>query len=336
MSTQVTSPSARDSVQLETPFTSPSSSVPDFHNALFHNMIERLDLHEIQNTLVAIAKSAGKMMRSADPSVDASVCKKNSSDRVTATDKAIENMVKMCLYRKYPDIKFLGEETSKDDTYLTDDPTFVCDPIDGTLNFIHGFPNVAISLALTVCKKPVIGVVFNPFRDDLFTAIKGKGAYLTRANGQIVSLPVKPSAEPIDSLNDCLIAVEWGNERIGPNWDLRMHVAMKLLTSKKAGGAMVHSVRSNGSAALDFCYVAAGWYDGFWEPGCFIWDVCAGWLLVEEAGGVVAGANPGEWDPSLEGRSYFCVRGASSGQKEMIEELWRHMDGRKFVYPARK
>jgi myo-inositol-1(or 4)-monophosphatase len=336
MSTPITSPSPCNSIS--TALTTPSQSSPDLHEDLLVQQLEtsKLDLGRIQEHLIVAAMDAGEMMRIADPSVDASVEKKNSSDRVTATDKAIEDMVKRNLAEQYPSIDFLGEETFKEGQVLTDRPTFVCDPIDGTLNFIHGFPNVAISLALTLCKRPVVGVVYNPFRGDLFTAIKGKGAYLTRANGVTVSLPVKPSAEPIDSLNDCLVAVEWGSERMGPNWDLRADVAMKLLSSQKTGGAMVHSIRSNGSAALDFAYVAAGWFDAFWEGGCWIWDVCAGWLLVEEAGGLVAGANPGEWNPTLEGRSYFCVRGASSGQKEMVEELWALMGNRKFVYPTRK
>jgi myo-inositol-1(or 4)-monophosphatase len=336
MSTSVTSPSPRNS--MSTAFTTPSQSVPDLHDSLFLDQLEasKLDLGRIQDDLIALAKVAGDMMRRADPSVDTSLEKKNSSDRVTATDKAIEDMIKTRLAFLHPTIDFLGEETFKDGQVLTDKPTFVCDPIDGTLNFIHGFPNVAVSLALTLCKRPIVGVIYNPFRGDLYTAIKGKGALYTNARGTTVSLPVKPAAEPIGSLEDCLIAVEWGSERFGPNWELRSDVAIKLLTSQKAGGAMIHSMRSNGAAALDFAYVAAGWLDGFWEGGCWIWDVCAGWLLVEEAGGLVAGANPGEWNPTLEGRSYFCVRGAASGQKDMVEKVWSLMGNRKFDFPIRK
>jgi len=282
--------------------------------------------------LTLVAQEAGEMMIKADPSIDTSDTKRNTSDRVTETDKAIEDMVQKRLSKAYPDFDFLGEETFKHGQELSDEPTFVCDPIDGTLNFIHGFPNTAISLALTVAKKPVVGVVYNPFHKDLFTAIKGKGAFLTRDKGVPVQLPIKKKPGPLETLNNCLVAVEWGNERLGPNWELRSSVAMKLLSSKTIGGAMAHSVRSNGSAALDFCYVAAGWFDAFWEGGCWIWDVCAGWLIVEESGGIVAGANPGEWEPSLEGRSYMPVRAAPSGQYEVVEELWSCMDGRKFVF----
>ena len=275
------------------------------------------------------------MMLEADPSVTTSSSKRNTSDRVTATDKAIEAMVQTRLAAAYPDFCFLGEETLKDGQTLTDDPTFVCDPIDGTLNFIHGFPNTAVSLALTVAKKPAIGVVYNPFRGDLFHAIKGRGAFLTRTSNSSTTttpLPLKQNPDPLASLNGCLVAIEWGSERSGPNWDLRSNVAAKLLSATSEGGAMVHSVRSSGSAALDFCYVAAGWMDLFWEGGCWIWDVCAGWCILEEAGGMVTGANPGEWEPSLEGRSYLAVRGAPAGQVKVVEELWSHMGEREFVF----
>ncbi|KAF2436297.1 myo-inositol-1-monophosphatase [Tothia fuscella] len=289
-------------------------------------------LQQILDTLVSIAHEGGKMMIAADPSVDTSDTKKNSSDRVTATDKAIEKMVQMRLSAAYPTYEFLGEESFKIGQELSDEATFVCDPIDGTLNFIHGFPNTAISLAFTVAKKSVVGVVFNPFRNELFTAIKGRGAFLTRHNSPRIQLPIRKNPEPLEGLNDCLVAIEWGSERSGPNWDLRSSVSQRLLSSKSSGGAMVHSVRSNGSAALDLCYVGAGWIDVFWEGGCWIWDVAAGWLIVEEAGGMVVGANPGEWDASLEGRSYLAIRGAAGGQKEVVEELWGHMDGRNFVF----
>lgn len=329
-----------DASTFSTYSSSPTSAASDIFNAslsrvdsaLLNCLLAGLDLEAIHDTLVSIARDAGEMMITADPSVETSDSKRNTSDRVTETDKQIEDMVKSRLESAYPAFHFLGEETFKEGQKLTDDPTFVCDPIDGTLNFIHGFPNTAISLALTVAKNAVIGVVYNPFRRDLFTAINGRGAFLTRANGSKLPLPIKQTPDPLTSLNGCLVALEWGSERQGPNWDLRTHMSQKLLSSKAMGGAMVHSIRSSGSAALDFCYVAAGWMDMFWEGGCWIWDVCAGWCILEEAGGVVAGANPGEWEPTLEGRSYLAVRGAPRGQEQVVEELWSCMEGRHFVF----
>ncbi|KAF2640060.1 inositol monophosphatase [Massarina eburnea CBS 473.64] len=290
-------------------------------------------LPSIRDELVAIANVAGRMMLAADPSVDTADTKNNSSDRVTETDKAIEAMVQTRLATKYPLISFLGEETYKNGDKLADAPTFICDPIDGTLNFIHGVPNFAISLALCVEKKSVVGVVYNPARGDLFTAVKNQGAYLTKIDGTTSRLPLRSVPPPMNSLNDCLIAVEWGNQRMGPNWELRTEVAMKMMTSKAAGGAMTHSMRSNGSAALDFCYTAAGVVDGFWEAGVWVWDVAGGWIILEESGGIVASANPGDWNPTLEGRLYFPVRAAKLEQQEaVVQELWALMGDRKFVY----
>jgi len=329
------------SITMDTPSTSHSSWSPtsrettappsfiDLNKALESHLLNGLNLEKIKDFLVEVAKLGGQMMRDADPTVDSSLEKKNNADRVTETDRAIEAMVKASVAKSFPDLAFLGEETFKTGQKLGDEPTVVCDPIDGTLNFIHGFPNYAISLALTVCKTPVIGVVYNPTRGDLFTAIKGRGSFLTRWDGKTVSLPIKARAEPIEILNDCLCALEWGSDRSSSNWELRTHMTEALLSKK---GAMAHSMRSSGSAALDFCYVGAGWLDLFWEGGCWIWDVCAGWLVVQEAGGIVVGANPGEWNPTLEGRSYFAVRGASSGQKEVIEELWSLMGDRRFQF----
>jgi len=307
-------------------------SLKSVDSALLNCLLAAIDLQAVHDTLVSVARDAGEMMIAADPSVETSDSKRNTSDRVTETDKQIEHMVKSRLEAAYPEFMFLGEETFKDGQKLSDDPTFVCDPIDGTLNFIHGFPNTAVSLALAVAKRPVVGVVYNPFRRDLFSAVKGHGAFWTRANGSSLPLPIKQAPDALASLNGCLVALEWGSERRGPNWEVRTRTAQTLLSAKAAGGAMVHSVRSSGSAALDFCYVAAGWLDLFWEGGCWIWDVAAGWCILEEAGGLVAGANPGEWEPSLEGRSYLAVRGAPRGQEGVVEELWGCMGGRRFVF----
>lgn len=292
-------------------------------------------LVEIRNHLEFLARIAGAMIIGADLSVAASNSKKNTSDRVTETDHAVEQMIHDNLTLKYPDFGFLGEETFKHGDKLADKPTFVCDPIDGTLNFIHGFPNSAVSLALTIEKKPFVGIVFNPHRGDLFSAIKWQGAFLTTDTEQILRLPISLAPGPLQSLNDCLVAIEWGSQRDGPNWDLRTSMAQKLMTSKAAGGAMVHSLRSSGSASLDFCYVAAGWIDVFWEGGCWIWDVCAGWIILEEAGGIVASANPGDWEPTLEGRLYLAVRSAKRQEQEaVVKELWGMMGDRRFHYPA--
>jgi myo-inositol-1(or 4)-monophosphatase len=323
-----------DSSLRPTPATTPSPT-PDFARTLAKHHLTEEDVQDIHDLLVDIAKAGGKTLLDAEHEfLVAAVTKNNTSDLVTQYDKQVENMVERRVRAAYPNIGFLGEETFEHGTTLTDSPTFVCDPIDGTLNFSKGVPNCAISLALTLDKKPVVGVVYNPFRGDMYTAIKNKGSFLTKmATGARFKLPLQPVSPPMPSLRSCLVAVEWGNQRKGPNWELRTDVHKKLLTDKTEGGAFCQSIRSNGSAALNFCYVAQGFLDCFWEGGVWIWDVCAGWIILEEAGGIVASANPGDWDPTLEGRLYFAVRHAKrSEQKAVVEELWAIMGDRKFIF----
>ena len=291
-----------------------------------------IDLEEIHEWLVKIAEVAGDMMlKATSQPTRLSEIKSNTSDQVTATDRAIEDMVKAALKRHYPNFDFLGEETFKTGQKLSHRPTFVCDPIDGTLNFIHGFPGSAVSLALAIDKKAVVGVVFNPARKELYSAIRGQGATLRRGADREIPLPVRGDAGPLQGLSGSLVGLEWGSQRAGANWDLRTRTALKLMSAAEAGGRMCHSLRSSGSAALTCCYVAAGFLDLWWEGGCWVWDVCAAWIILEEAGGMMASANPGDWEPSLEGRTYLAVRGAPSGQTELVEEMWGCVDGR-FVF----
>lgn len=123
-------------------------------------------------------------------------------------------------------------------------------------------------------------------------------------------------------LSGALVAVEWGSSRDGPNFDLKVETFRRLTATKETGGAMCHSLRSLGSAALNLAAVAAGQMDCYWEGGCWAWDVCAGWCILEEAGGIMASGNPGNWAPALEERVYLAVRGAPDGQKELVEEFW--------------
>ncbi|KLU85938.1 inositol monophosphatase 2 [Magnaporthiopsis poae ATCC 64411] len=140
-----------------------------------------LNLQQIHDTLVAIAFEAGRMVREAKPESKTADTKMNSVDMVTETDKAVEKLVMTRLQAAYPTFDFVGEESyQRGTTSITDRPTFVVDPIDGTTNFIHGFPAVCVSLGFVVDKQPAAGVVYNPFADVLFTGIKGGGAYMQR------------------------------------------------------------------------------------------------------------------------------------------------------------
>lgn len=178
-------------------------------------------------------------------------------------------MVSTELMGKYPSFEFIGEETYKPGMQLTDAPTFIVDPIDGTTNFVHAFPSVCISLGFAIEKVPTVGVIYNPFLDELYTAIKGHGAFLSRNGGEKQKLPLKRNPEPLVDLTTCLVAAEWGSDRSGINFQTKVKVFSKLAGAKEDGGSMVHSLRCLGSAALNLAAVSTGQVDIFWEGGCW-------------------------------------------------------------------
>jgi len=220
----------------------------------------------------------------------------------------------------------MGEETYRPGDKLTSAPTFIVDPIDGTTNFVHGYPYVSISLGFAIDQIPTVGVVYNPFTRSLYSGIKGSGSFLTDATHDHVRLPLNPDPEPLDGLDKCLVAVEWGSDRSGNDYEVKVATFRKLCASKADGGAMVHSLRSLGSAALNLCAVAAGNLDVYWEAGCWAWDVCAGWVILKEAGGEIVDANRGNWTPGVDERRYLAVR-KGEGQRGLIEEFWGNVQG---------
>ena len=220
----------------------------------------------------------------------------------------------------------MGEETYKPGDSLTDKPTFIVDPIDGTTNFFHGHGYVCVSLGLAIERRPTVGVVYNPFTRELYTGIRGQGSFLTDAYHDHVRLPLR-SEEPLQDLSHCLVAVEWGSDRDGSDYDVKVNTFRKLCASREAGGAMVHGIRSLGSAELNLCGVASRHLDVYWETGCWAWDVCAGWVILEEAGGKMVGAHQGDWNPAIDQRRYMAVRGGE-GQKQIIQEFWSCVKGR--------
>ncbi|KAK3353611.1 hypothetical protein B0T25DRAFT_217837 [Lasiosphaeria hispida] len=313
-------------------------------------MADSPNLQEIHDTLVLIAFEAGRMILAANPNDISTGTKMNSADIVTETDQAVERMITARLKTAYPSYAFVGEETYVAGvTTVTDAPTFIVDPIDGTTNFVHGFPNACVSLGFTLHRRPAVGVVYNPFQDLLFTGIRGGGSYMQRnaslnpgrGQGPRLQLPLAGAATaeggrtgpPLGDLSTALIAVEWGSQRDGDNFEIKARVFRALTASKEnGGGSMVHSLRSLGSAALNLCACAAGQVDIYWEGGCYAWDVAAGWCILNEAGGRMVSGNPGEWDPAVDSRVYLAVRGASEGQKEIAEEFWGVIGEGRMVY----
>lgn len=288
---------------------------------------------DVLATLRRVALAAGDMILKGSESirqkqaagVDGAVKEKlNSADVVTETDEAVERFVAQELKSKYPQYKFIGEESDVNET-LTDDPTFICDPIDGTMNFVHGHPYVSISLGLAYKLRPAVGVVYNPFYHHLYTAAIGRGAYFEDFRGKH-RLPLTSPAPPLGGLRESLVLVEWGKEREGVNWETVVDT-FKNLTAKDGG--MVHDLRTFGGAALNLCTVAAGSVDMSWGGGWEAWDVCAGWAILLESGGRMFDGNPlkGFDEPAVDGKMYLAVRGALKGQEKIAEEFWRQVGG---------
>lgn len=294
-----------------------------------------LDLQRIQSDLIAIAHLAGAMILSASTTPITSLStKKNSADLVTETDQAVEALISTALMSKYPTFKFYGEETFKPGMKVTDHPTFIVDPIDGTTNFVHGYPYCCVSLGFACNREPRVGVVFNPITGIMYTGIKGEGSYRidTRLpkddTARRQKLPLRP-AKPLHSLSKCIVAIEFGSDRAGPNWECKVATWANLGKSKEQGGAMIHSAHALGSAALNLCAVASGEMDLYWEGGCWAWDVCAGWVILGEAGGIVVDGNKAVWEGrevQVDHRKYLAVRGGE-GQREIVEEFWGHVVG---------
>ena len=223
----------------------------------------------------------------------------------------------------------MGEESyvaGKD--VLTNDTTWIVDPIDGTTNFIHGIPMVAVSIGVTMNKEPVVGVIHNPFTRVTYVGRKGNGAYRIDPLNDRMPLPIV--SIPLPSLSGSVFAVEWGSDRADNNFDVKRHTFTALTSAE---GGMVHGLRSWGSAALNLCAVAEGCFDGYWEGGCWPWDVCAGWVILKESGGIIVDGNPSLnilQEADLCGRRYLAIRhsGQSGSQEALVKEFYAAVRGR--------
>lgn len=196
------------------------------------------------------------------------ITKKGEIDLVTEADFQVERTVLGIIRRHFPQDNILSEETGEQKE--ASERTWLIDPLDGTTNFVHGFPFFAISIALEVENEIVLGIVHNPYFDEHFEALKGIGSFLSKR-------PIKVSQT--QSLGESLLATGFPyNIHEKPESILELFKKM-VVTAQ--------GVRRPGSAALDLCYVAAGRLDGFWEEGLKPWDTAAGTVIVREAGGIL-------------------------------------------------
>ncbi|KAK7451645.1 inositol monophosphatase [Colletotrichum acutatum] len=312
--------------------------------------ISDAELREIYDFAVQLGKEAGEMLMTAAKSrwgsggeTQAFTEKDNSVDLVTKTD-TVEAFIHTSVAKKYPSHNFLGEETysagaSRD--YLVDErPTWIVDPLDGTVNFTHLFPMFCVSIGFAIKGKPVIGVINAPFLNQTFSSLKGHGAWMNETQ----RLPLVLNPLPANAPSGCVFSCEWGKDRRDmPDGNMHRKVEsfMNMAAERKGRGGkggMVHGMRSLGSATLDLAYTAMGSFDIWWEGGCWEWDVAAGFAILEEAGGLVTIANPPEdtsvvREAKLGGRLYLAIRPAGStetetarqAQERVVRETWKRV-----------
>jgi myo-inositol-1(or 4)-monophosphatase len=247
-------------------------------------------MHPMLNTAVKAARKAGSIITRASSDLDRlTIRRKRQNDFVSEVDHAAEEAIIAVLREAYPAHGIVAEESGEanaDAEYV-----WVIDPLDGTTNFLHGFPQYCVSIGLLHKGSPFQACVFDPNRNELFTASKGVGAYLNDRRIRV---------SKVDKVEDALMGTGFPFREVGHLDDyLRM---FRNVTINCAG------VRRPGAAALDLAWVAAGRIDGFWEIGLSPWDMAAGALLVREAGGLIG---------DLEGNDKFLDNGrvvASNGK----------------------
>lgn len=230
-------------------------------------------MHPMINTAVKAARRAAAIINRASFDLDqVRVSRKGHNDFVSEVDRAAEQAIIDVLHQAYPDHAILAEESGASaNLHDENENVWIIDPLDGTTNFIHGFPQYAVSIALRQRGQITQAVVYDPTRNELFTATKGAGAFLNEKRVRVAKR---------DKLADALIGTGFPfRDMAGLDEYLKM---FKLMTEKSAG------LRRPGSAALDLAYVAAGRLDGFFEKQLQPWDMAGGSLLVSEAGGIVA------------------------------------------------
>ena len=223
------------------------------------------------NTAIIAAREAGKLQLQAfQERSSLQISSKAAGDFVTQVDKQCEEIIVQTLSKAYPKHAFLGEEFGqsglKDSEYV-----WVIDPLDGTTNFIHGIPHFAVSIALLKNNVPVQAVVYDPCKNEIFSATKGKGATQDRRR-----IRVTEQSRMINSL----VATGFPF-REGDDYEAYQGTLQKMMEETSG-------LRRMGSAALDLCWVANGRYDGYWERGIKIWDIAAGALIALEAGALVS------------------------------------------------
>lgn len=258
-------------------------------------MLKKKDLLKIEKQAVKVAEEAGKVLLRYYRKNRLQVREKAKASLVTQADVNSEKLIKRRLQKLYPDFIFLGEESgqSAGDAEVT--PMWHVDPLDGTTNFVHGFPMFCVSIGLALGNLPVVGVIHIPTLGETFHGSKGNGA---RLNGK----PMRVSKRA--DLSECLLTTGFAyiqdETKLLPEIERFKRVHLE-----------ARAVRRPGAAAIDLAYVAAGVFDGFWEKNLSSWDVCAGGCLVKEAGGEISDFSGGPF--LINGKEVVATNGAIHG-----------------------
>lgn len=257
-------------------------------------------MHPMLNTAVKAARRAGDIiMRHLDRLERLAIEAKGRNDFVTEVDRLAEAEIIRVLRRAYPDHTILAEESGQV-APGAGDYRWIIDPLDGTTNFLHGYPQFAVSIALEHKGRLTQAVVFDPCKNELFTATRGAGAQLNERR-----IRVSKTAALADSL-------------LGTGFPFKSHQYLDVwIASFRDLLLATRGIRRAGSAALDLAHVACGRFDGFWEFGLSPWDMAAGSLLIQEAGGLVS---------DLAGEQGFLQSGnIVAGNPRVFPELLRHI-----------
>lgn len=230
----------------------------------------------ITNIAIEAARAAGNIITRAMQRMDTvKITEKGPHDFVTEIDQRVEQEITSIIRKAYPSHAILGEEFGEK---KGNEFQWVIDPIDGTRNFIHGFPHFAVSIAVMHKNRIEYGVIYDPVRQELFTAIRGKGAFL---NDRRIRVSQRKK------LDECLFGTGFAYRHANPENKVPEQILKTVLP-------LCGDIRRAGAATLDLAYVACGRLDGFWEFGLRLWDIAAGILLVKEAGGMVSDPQGGE------------------------------------------
>ena len=257
-----------------------------------------VDWRECERAAAEAAVAAGRLILPWAGRPSEVTTKSSPADLVTEMDRQSEALIRQMLLSRFPEHGLLGEEGGG---RLDRELVWHVDPIDGTTNFVHGLPGFCVSIGLCQAGRPVVGAVYDPVADELFSAAAGHGALL---NGR----PLRPSPER--RLAEALLGTGFPPVDPGKEWSWRSSLAVS---------AHVRNLRNLGSAALHLCYVAAGRLSGFWESGLNSWDVAAAVAILREAGGRASSIGGEEWHAGLRG----CVGTNGGVHDELLAVLAR-------------